>query len=388
MNKKTVLTALVLAAGVGASFAQGFGSMLTPEERAKLQSLPPEERQAYVQELRQKYGITTGRVANSQHDAASLIANVPASELDETERQILINQYGEEKMARDLYLYAFDKYGLDVFANIAKSEQAHMDALKALLDRYGVEPPADYAKDNELYTELKAQIDQGLKEALEVGIKVEIVDIQDIINAIKATDNDDIKVVLVRIGGGSFNHLRGFVQALKQQGFDTDLPRQEYISEEELNSKGPLNYKLAELLEKEGIEIPEQVSSAAIKAQTVQRQQRGFGQNRGVFAKRAALGAGVAAKRGVRVDRAKVLRFKQLIQQRYQHKINSYDVDKLYSILEKIDQVEQKIIDGDYPEDKKQLYLAVLEALREIIQERLAQLDQDYMNQLLDGIFE
>ena len=35
----------------------------------------------------------------------------------------------EEKLARDVYLVLFDKWGLMVFENIAQSEQRHMDAV-------------------------------------------------------------------------------------------------------------------------------------------------------------------------------------------------------------------------------------------------------------------
>jgi hypothetical protein len=35
-----------------------------------------------------------------------------------------------------------------------------MDVLKALLDRYELEAPEDYAKDNDLYVQLKAEMDK------------------------------------------------------------------------------------------------------------------------------------------------------------------------------------------------------------------------------------
>jgi hypothetical protein len=104
-------------------------------------------------------------------------------------------------MARDLYTYAAEKYpNIQTFANIAKSEQKHMDTIQVLLDRYNIEAPSDYAKDNDLYTQLKAKIDLSEKDAIEVGITVEMVDIEDIDQDIASTDNDDIKILLTRIG--------------------------------------------------------------------------------------------------------------------------------------------------------------------------------------------
>ena len=40
----------------------------------------------------------------------------------------------EEKLARDVYLYLYELYPLRPFLNISKSEQAHMDAIKYLID--------------------------------------------------------------------------------------------------------------------------------------------------------------------------------------------------------------------------------------------------------------
>jgi hypothetical protein len=74
-----------------------------------------------------------------------------------------------------------------------------MDAIKVLLDRYNITAPTDYAKDNELYKILKAKIDKSEKDAIEVGINVEIVDIDNIKEDIKATDNEDIKVIYTTI---------------------------------------------------------------------------------------------------------------------------------------------------------------------------------------------
>ena len=48
----------------------------------------------------------------------------------------------EEKLARDVYLYAYDTHGLTIFSNISQSEQTHMDKVLSLLDAYGLEDSA------------------------------------------------------------------------------------------------------------------------------------------------------------------------------------------------------------------------------------------------------
>ncbi len=387
MNKKIILGAVlaVLAGWATLAYGQGngLGQVITAEERAKLQSLSPEERMEYVKQLREKYNLSQGGAARS-HSTEDLIADVPAGDIDDVERTFLINQYGEEKMARDLYTYAYEKYGLTTFKNIAESEQEHMDAIKVLLDRYNITPPSDYAADNDLYVQLKSQIDEGLKQAIEAGITVEMVDIRDIVNDIKSTDNDDIKIVLTRIGGASYNHLRGFVQALEQQGFETDLNRQDYLSEEELNSHGSLNYKLAEKLEAEGVELPQMATATYIKNSYANQQNRSGYQG------------ATGAQRGLRwqrmntspyVNASKVNRYRALIKNKYQNRINQYSRDGLVNLVSKIDALEAKIqASTSYSETQKETYISVLEALKLVIQERLMELD-GLQTDLIDSLF-
>ena len=47
----------------------------------------------------------------------------------------------EEKLARDVYLTLYDQYKSQIFANISESEQNHMDAIKGLIDKYGLSDP-------------------------------------------------------------------------------------------------------------------------------------------------------------------------------------------------------------------------------------------------------
>ena len=52
----------------------------------------------------------------------------------------------EEKLARDVYLHQNSHWNMQVFGNIAFSEQWHMDAVKNLLDRYGLPDPAPVSR--------------------------------------------------------------------------------------------------------------------------------------------------------------------------------------------------------------------------------------------------
>jgi hypothetical protein len=112
-----------------------------------------------------------------------------------------------------------------------------MEAVQALLSRYNIETPTNYDHIQELYDDLKSKGSVSLKDAIEVGIKIEIVDIDDIVTAIKSTDNDDIKTVFVNIGGASYNHMRGFVKALDNNDMTTDIDYSDYINEDDINTK-------------------------------------------------------------------------------------------------------------------------------------------------------
>lgn len=49
--------------------------------------------------------------------------------LSDQEKSDLIFLRQEEKLAHDVYVYAFGKYGISIFDNISNSEDTHMDAV-------------------------------------------------------------------------------------------------------------------------------------------------------------------------------------------------------------------------------------------------------------------
>jgi len=130
----------------------------------------------------------------------------------------------EEKLARDVYLYLYDKWQLRPFNNISKSEQRHMDSVKSLLDSYGIPDPAAGKEKGEftnlelqkLYNELINQGSISLVEAIKVGIIIEETDIADLEEAISLTISDDIKTIYSNLLRGSQNHLKAFNSNLER----------------------------------------------------------------------------------------------------------------------------------------------------------------------------
>ena len=53
------------------------------------------------------------------------------------ELEILLHMREEEKLARDVYTFLFDKWGTPVFSNISKAEDTHLNAVIYLLQNYG-----------------------------------------------------------------------------------------------------------------------------------------------------------------------------------------------------------------------------------------------------------
>lgn len=62
--------------------------------------------------------------------------------LSESEEAGLVYMREEEKLAHDVYVTLYQKWGLPTFNNIASSEATHTLAVKALLDRYGISDPS------------------------------------------------------------------------------------------------------------------------------------------------------------------------------------------------------------------------------------------------------
>ncbi len=183
-------------------------------------------------------------VVTSASDFVSIrpaITSLPEQTLSDEERGGLIFMREEEKLARDVYSFLYDKWGLQIFSNIAQSEQTHTEAVRTILIKYNITDPvtddtigvfvnSDLQK---LYTDLTAQGTISIEEALTVGALIEDLDIADLQKQIAQTDNDDIKLVYENLMRGSRNHLRSFVSQLTNQGV-TYEPK--YITKSEFDT--------------------------------------------------------------------------------------------------------------------------------------------------------
>jgi hypothetical protein len=148
-------------------------------------------------------------------------ASVQAAPLTEAEIYWLKFMREEEKVARDVYLALDAQWGMQIFENIAKSEQRHMDAVETLLIRYGVEDPVAGEVPGvftdaflPVYDELILQGSISQVEALNVGVLIEETDIEDLNEAIALAEHKDIQTVYGNLLQGSLNHLDAFESVL------------------------------------------------------------------------------------------------------------------------------------------------------------------------------
>lgn len=174
-------------------------------------------------------------------NGTNLINEIPIENLNENEINGLLLMREEEKLARDVYTFLEKKWGMKIFSNIASSEQTHTDAVKTLLDRYGLADPVKndsigaFTSDkiSQLYKQLTEKGEKSLLDALIVGATIEDLDINDLNKLASETNNLDIINVYENLNRGSRNHMRAFTKQINRNGGNY-IPQ--YITKSEFDS--------------------------------------------------------------------------------------------------------------------------------------------------------
>lgn len=169
----------------------------------------------------------------------SLLAGLPMEDLSNQEKKGLLHMREEEKLARDVYLTLFEEWGHRIFRNIARSEQRHMNAIRILIQKYGLlDPILDDTvgvftdpEMQQLYNELTFQARASLQAALEVGAIIEDLDIYDLRKYLKKSDSQDVRVLFQNLEKGSRNHMRSFVRLMERYQL---MYQARFLSPEEL----------------------------------------------------------------------------------------------------------------------------------------------------------
>lgn len=163
-------------------------------------------------------------VAQTGGKVTRYIDSLPMQTVDAGERADLLMMREEEKLARDVYRVLYDVWKIPAFANIAASEQSHMDLTKYVLDRYKIPDPVVSDKTGEFRAPLFKHLFhvlvvfgvQSRNHALVVGGFIEDLDIFDLDAALVRSDNRDIDTLWQNLQLGSRNHMRSFYKLLLQ----------------------------------------------------------------------------------------------------------------------------------------------------------------------------
>ncbi|MBV5314693.1 MAG: DUF2202 domain-containing protein [Prolixibacteraceae bacterium] len=164
--------------------------------------------------------ILTGTIADVPIPACTITGTIT-----ETETAGLLFMREEEKMARDVYTYLYDKYKLPVFKNITKSENAHMSAVLRLMAGFKITDnstnnPGEYKNTRiaEIYNQLITMGNLSVADALKVGVLIEQTDIADLKKELLSVQNTSVKMVYGNLLKGSEAHLKAFTWNLKVRG--------------------------------------------------------------------------------------------------------------------------------------------------------------------------
>ncbi|AZV46087.1 hypothetical protein C3L23_02005 [Nautilia sp. PV-1] len=153
---------------------------------------------------------------------AFLMLAVNLFALTPKEKHALNYMYQEEKLARDVYFELGKMYpDLRVF-NIYRSEIMHENSVANVMKHYGLPLPVRGDKVGKfvnpelqkLYDELIAKGKKSLKDALEVGIMVEVTDVNDLNKYLYNAVSPDVIALFKFLRAGSYNHYNAFNRTL------------------------------------------------------------------------------------------------------------------------------------------------------------------------------
>ena len=144
--------------------------------------------------------------------------------LSSSEKSALIYMYQEEKLAKDVYSTLAQMYPeVSAFSHIYNAEVKHERAVANVLEHYGIPLPvrgdevgvfAD-EKLQSLYNDLISKGEKSRTDAIEVGIMVEVTDVEDLDKYLQEATSPDVIALFKFLRAGSYNHYNAFNRALE-----------------------------------------------------------------------------------------------------------------------------------------------------------------------------
>ena len=130
----------------------------------------------------------------------------------------------EEKLARDVYSQLAKTSKLPIFRNISRAENQHMESVERLIRAGGPNALNDvpglfvFPEYQRLYESLVASGMRSPLDALNVGARIEEMDIADLRRMLTKTNDPQVRQVMERLMQASQNHLRAFASQIAKQG--------------------------------------------------------------------------------------------------------------------------------------------------------------------------
>ena len=143
------------------------------------------------------------------------------SQLSEKEITTITQLIGKEKIAKEVYENFYAQYQNNLFGNIAKRKQKHIDIWKNILEKQNIT-----VLENESLEETENLKNQLLSEAidensaLKTAIKIEELNLNDIYIVRKNSQKSSIREAANGIECGTKNHLFVYYRALKEKNSD------------------------------------------------------------------------------------------------------------------------------------------------------------------------
>ena len=165
---------------------------------------------------------------------------LPKEDLNNTEKEMLINARKNEKLAYDYNYTMFSKWGMPVFNHMATKLLANNDALKKMLNKYGLTDPINDMQigkysDNELQSKYDSAVAKGnesLKNAYIEAANIEEQMIKFYRDASDKVDNQDLKLLFDNLRVRAEHSFAAFVRNLYRFGYEY---QPHYITQAEFN---------------------------------------------------------------------------------------------------------------------------------------------------------
>lgn len=141
-----------------------------------------------------------------------------ANLLNEKEITAITQLIGKEKIAKDIYGNFYQQYKNNLFGNITKRKQKHIDIWKNILAKQNIS-----VDENDAVAEtenLKNQfISEGIDEisALKTALKIEELNLNDIYTVRRNSSKSAVREAANGVECGTKNHLFVFYRALKEK---------------------------------------------------------------------------------------------------------------------------------------------------------------------------